>query len=49
MYTMGEVAAWLLLGVFAGFVVGYTIGLKEGNRVGYVRGKIAGSRFARKS
>jgi hypothetical protein len=22
---MGEVAAWLLLGVFLGFVVGYTI------------------------
>jgi len=48
MYTIGEVAMWLLLGVFAGFAVGYTIGLKEGNRVGYVRGKIAGGRAARK-
>jgi len=41
MYTLGEVAAWLLIGVLMGFISAYTLGLKEGKREGFVRGKIA--------
>jgi hypothetical protein len=41
MYSMGEVAMWMLLGVGIGFVSGYTAGLKEGKREGFIRGKIA--------
>jgi len=49
MYTIKEVAMWLLLGVGIGFTFGYTIGLKEGTRAGYVRGKIAGQKWANRS
>lgn len=41
MYTITEVAAWLMLGVLTGFVGGYSLGLKEGKREGFIRGKIA--------
>ena len=41
MYSIGEVAMWMLLGVGIGFVSGYTAGLKEGTREGFIRGKIA--------
>jgi len=41
MYTITEVAAWMLLSVGTGFVGGYTAGLKEGKREGFIRGKIA--------
>lgn len=44
MYTITEVAAWMLLGVGTGFVGGYGIGLKEGKREGFIRGKIAARR-----
>jgi len=44
MYTIGEVAMWLLIGVGIGFVGGYTAGLKEGKREGFIRGKIAARR-----
>ena len=47
MYTMGEVAMWIVIGIILGFAGGYTLGLKEANRVGYVRGKIAGSKRSR--
>jgi len=47
MYTMGEVAMWIVIGIILGFTGGFTLGLREGNRVGYVRGKIAGSKRAR--
>jgi hypothetical protein len=49
MYTMTEVAIWILIGVGIGFTFGYTIGLKEGNRVGFVRGKISASKWANRS
>jgi hypothetical protein len=41
MYAFQEVAMWMLLGVGIGFVSGYTAGLKEGKREGFIRGKIA--------
>jgi hypothetical protein len=44
MYTFQEVAMWMLLGVGIGFVSGYTAGLKEGKREGFIRGKIAARR-----
>ena len=44
MYTITEVAAWLMLGVLTGFVGGYGLGLKEGKREGFIRGKIAARR-----
>jgi len=44
MYTIGEVFMWICIGILLGFAGGYTLGLREGNRVGYVRGKIAGSK-----
>jgi len=31
----------MLLGVLTGFVGGYGIGIKEGKREGFIRGKIA--------
>ena len=46
---MGEVFMWAMIGVVLGFTGGYTIGMKEGNRVGYVRGKIAGHKWANRS
>jgi hypothetical protein len=46
MYTIMEVAAWLLFGVFVGFASGYTLGLKEGKREGFIRGKIAARKNA---
>lgn len=45
MYSLPEVAMWMLIGVGIGFASGYTLGLKEGKREGFIRGKIA----ARKS
>jgi hypothetical protein len=45
MYSIGEVAMWILIASTAGFTIGYTVGLKEGKREGFIRGKIA----ARKS
>jgi hypothetical protein len=44
MYTLAEVAGWMLLGTFIGFTFGYTLGFKEGKAFGFTRGKIAGSR-----
>ena len=41
MYAFQEVAMWMLLGVLTGFVGGYGLGLKEGKREGFIRGKIA--------
>jgi hypothetical protein len=41
MYALHEVAMWMLLGVLTGFVGGYGIGIKEGKREGFIRGKIA--------
>ena len=46
MYTLREVAVWMLLGVAIGFMSGYTAGLKEGKREGFIRGKIAARRKA---
>lgn len=46
MYTFQEVAMWMLLAVAIGFVSGYTAGLKEGKREGFIRGKIAARRNA---
>ena len=44
MYTLQEVAMWMLLGVGIGFTSGYAVGLKEGKREGFIRGKIAARR-----
>lgn len=41
MYTVGEVAMWILIASTMGFTIGYTVGLKEGKREGFIRGKIA--------
>lgn len=41
MYAIQEVAMWMLLGILTGFVGGYGLGLKEGKREGFIRGKIA--------
>jgi hypothetical protein len=41
MYTIMEVFAWMMLGIGTGFTGGYTLGLKEGKREGFIRGKIA--------
>jgi hypothetical protein len=49
MYSMGEVFMWAMIGVVLGFTGGYTIGLREGNRVGFVRGKISASKWANRS
>jgi len=49
MYSMGEVFMFSLIGLILGFTSGYTIGLREGNRVGYVRGKISASKWANRS
>ena len=46
MYAFQEVAAWLLFGVFTGFIAGYGLGLKEGKREGFIRGKIVGRKNA---
>jgi hypothetical protein len=46
MYALQEVAAWLLFGVFTGFMAGYALGLKEGKREGFIRGKVAARRNA---
>ncbi len=41
MYTIMEVAAWMMLGILTGFTGGYGLGMKEGKREGFIRGKIA--------
>ncbi len=41
MYSIGEVAMWILIASTMGFTIGYTVGLKEGKREGFIRGKIA--------
>ena len=46
MYTIMEVAAWMMLGVLTGFIGGYASGLKEGKREGFIRGKISARRNA---
>ena len=47
MYSIGEVAMWLLIGVAIGFTFGYTAVLKEGKREGFIRGKIAARKAVR--
>ena len=42
MYGFGELAAWSLLGVLAGFIGGYASGFKEGRKDGFWRGRSAG-------
>jgi hypothetical protein len=49
MYSMGEVFMWAMIGLILGFTSGYTVGLKEGNRVGFVRGKISASKWSNRS
>ena len=46
---MGEVFMFSLIGLILGFTSGYTIGLREGNRVGFVRGKISASKWSNRS
>ena len=44
MYSIGEVAMWILIASTMGFTIGYTVGLKGGKREGFIRGKIAARR-----
>jgi hypothetical protein len=44
MYTIAEVGMWILIASTMGFCIGYTVGLKEGKREGFIRGKIAARR-----
>ena len=46
MYTLMETAAWMGLGIMSGFVGGYSLGMKEGKREGFIRGKVAARRSA---